>query len=63
MTPKMEDTHECHISNIFFPKPLIIFIVRSHTRGLLVIVFAIGPKVRVFKPGLGRWIFKGDESS
>jgi hypothetical protein len=27
----------------------------------VVIVFAIGPKVRGFKPGQGRWIFKGHE--
>jgi hypothetical protein len=30
-------------------------------RGLVVIVLAIGPKVREFKPGQGRWIFKGDK--
>jgi hypothetical protein len=30
--------------------------------GLVVIVFAIRPKVRGFKPGRGRWIFKGDKN-
>jgi hypothetical protein len=30
--------------------------------GLVVIVFAIGPKVHGFKPGQGRWIFKGDKN-
>jgi hypothetical protein len=30
--------------------------------GLVVIVFAIGPKVRGYKPGRGRWIFKGDKN-
>jgi hypothetical protein len=29
--------------------------------GLVVIVLAIGPKVRGFKPDRGRWIFKGDK--
>jgi hypothetical protein len=28
----------------------------------MVIVLAIGPKVRGFKPGRVRWIFKGDKS-
>jgi hypothetical protein len=28
--------------------------------GLVVIVLSTGPKVRGFKPGRGRWIFKGD---
>jgi hypothetical protein len=28
--------------------------------GILIIVFAIGPKVRGFKPGRGQWIFKGN---
>jgi hypothetical protein len=28
--------------------------------GLMIIVIATGPKVRCFKPGQGRWIFKGD---
>jgi hypothetical protein len=31
--------------------------------GLVVIVLAIISKVRGFKPGRGRWIFKGDKSS
>jgi hypothetical protein len=30
--------------------------------GIVVIMLAIGPKVRGFKPGRGRRIFKGDES-
>jgi hypothetical protein len=30
--------------------------------GLVVIVLAVGPKVRWLKPGLGRCIFKGDKS-
>jgi hypothetical protein len=29
--------------------------------GVMVIVLAIGPKVRGFKPGLGQWIFKGEK--
>jgi hypothetical protein len=29
---------------------------------LLVIVLAMGPKVRGFKPGRGEWIFNGDEN-
>jgi hypothetical protein len=29
--------------------------------GLVVSVLATGPKVRGFKPGRGRWIFKGDK--
>jgi hypothetical protein len=28
--------------------------------GLVVIVLAIVPKIREFKPGRGRWTFKGD---
>jgi hypothetical protein len=28
--------------------------------GLVVNVLTIGPKVRGFKPGRGRWTFKGD---
>jgi hypothetical protein len=28
----------------------------------MVIVLVIGPKVRVFKPGRGRWIFNGDKN-
>jgi hypothetical protein len=28
----------------------------------MVSMFAIGPKVRGFKPGLGRWIIKGDKN-
>jgi hypothetical protein len=31
--------------------------------GLAVIVLATGPKVRGFKLGRGRWIFKGDKKS
>jgi hypothetical protein len=27
----------------------------------VVIVLAIGPKIRGFKPGPGRWTFKGDK--
>jgi hypothetical protein len=30
--------------------------------GLVVIVFAVGTKVRGFKPGQGRWIFKGHKT-
>jgi hypothetical protein len=30
--------------------------------GVIVIVLAIGPKVRGFKPGRARWIFKGGKS-
>jgi hypothetical protein len=30
--------------------------------GVVVIVFAIGPKVRGLKPGQRRWIFKGDRN-
>jgi hypothetical protein len=30
--------------------------------GLVVIVLAIGPKVRGFKPGQGWWAFKGDKN-
>jgi hypothetical protein len=30
--------------------------------GIVVSVLAIGPKVRGFKPGQGRWIFKGDKN-
>jgi hypothetical protein len=29
----------------------------------MVIMLAIGPKIRVFKPGRGRWVFKGDKKS
>jgi hypothetical protein len=29
---------------------------------LMIIVFAIEPKVRVFNPGRGRWIFKVDKN-
>jgi hypothetical protein len=29
---------------------------------LVVIVVAIGPKVLDFKPGRGRWIYKGDKN-
>jgi hypothetical protein len=28
----------------------------------MVIMLAIGPKIREFKPGRERWIFKGDEN-
>jgi hypothetical protein len=35
---------------------------RSRTH-LANILLAIGPKVRGFKPGRGRWILKGDRSS
>jgi hypothetical protein len=31
--------------------------------GLVVIMIDIGPKVREFKPGRGRFIFKGDTNS
>jgi hypothetical protein len=30
--------------------------------GVMVSVLVIGPKVRRFKPGGGRWIFKGDKN-
>jgi hypothetical protein len=30
--------------------------------GLVVSVLAFGPNFRVFKPGRGRWIFKGDKN-
>jgi hypothetical protein len=30
--------------------------------GVVVIVLAIGPKVREFKPGWGQWIFKSDKN-
>jgi hypothetical protein len=30
--------------------------------GLVIIVLVIEPKVRGFKPGQGRWIFKGDNN-
>jgi hypothetical protein len=30
--------------------------------GLVVRILATGPKVRGFKPGRGRWIFKGDKN-
>jgi hypothetical protein len=30
--------------------------------GVMVSVLATGPKVRGFKPGRGRWIFKGDKN-
>jgi hypothetical protein len=30
--------------------------------GLVLIVLAIGAKVRGFKPGRGRWIFMGDKN-
>jgi hypothetical protein len=30
--------------------------------GVMVIVLAIGPKVREFKPGRERWMFKGDKN-
>jgi hypothetical protein len=30
--------------------------------GLVVIVLAIRPKARGFKPARGRWIFKGDQN-
>jgi hypothetical protein len=29
--------------------------------GVMVIVLAIGPKVREFKPGREQWLFKGDK--
>jgi hypothetical protein len=31
--------------------------------GLVIIMFAIGPKVRGFKSGIERWIFNGDKNS
>jgi hypothetical protein len=31
--------------------------------GVLVIMLAIGPKVRGLKPDLEQWIFKGDKNS
>jgi hypothetical protein len=31
--------------------------------GIVIIVLAIGPKVRGFKPSRGRYIFKGDINS
>jgi hypothetical protein len=34
----------------------------SGLSGEMVGVLAIGPKVRGFKPGRGRWIFKGDKN-
>jgi hypothetical protein len=30
--------------------------------GLVVSVLTTGPRVRGFKPGRGRWIFKGDKN-
>jgi hypothetical protein len=36
----------------------VTFVILS---GLVVIVLAIGSKVRGFKPDCGRWIFKGDK--
>jgi hypothetical protein len=30
--------------------------------GLVVIILAIGPKVRGFKPDRGRWVSKGDKN-
>jgi len=30
--------------------------------GLVVGVLAMGPNIRGFKPGRGRWIFKGDNN-
>jgi hypothetical protein len=35
--------------------------VRYASGGLVVIVLAIGPKVRGFKAGEGQWICKGDK--
>jgi hypothetical protein len=40
----------------------VIFTVRMHRRWSGGIVLATGPKVRGFKPGRGRWIFKGDKN-
>jgi hypothetical protein len=40
----------------------VLFVIRVIvvSCGLVVVVHAIRPKFRGFKPSLGRWIFKGD---
>jgi hypothetical protein len=40
----------------------ILLLFRVALGGLVVSVLATGPKVRGFKPGRGRWIFKGDKN-
>jgi hypothetical protein len=42
----------------------ITVFTRAHPVALggLVVVLATGPKVRGFKPGRGRWIFKDDKN-
>jgi hypothetical protein len=43
-----------HLHSLFIYRFVVI-------GGLVVSVFAIGPKVRVLKSDRGRWIFKGDK--
>jgi hypothetical protein len=52
--------NECTVTIMKHSRNLHSFVVLG---GLLVIVIAIEPKVRGFKPDRGRWIFKGDKTS
>jgi hypothetical protein len=36
--------------------------MNGNGNGVMISILAIGPKVRGFKPGRGRWIFKGDKN-
>jgi hypothetical protein len=47
------------VSPVIYRYPTMIQIVALG--GLVLSVFAIGRKVRGFKPGRGKWIFKGDK--
>jgi hypothetical protein len=44
-------------------KVSIFSVINLPSCGLLVIMFAIGPKVHGFKPNQRQWIFKGDKNS
>jgi hypothetical protein len=54
---------EVRFTSVIIPTNPIIYNISVVLGSLVVIVLAIGPKVRGLKPGCGRWIFNGDKSS
>jgi hypothetical protein len=50
------------LANTRLRGPFISSIIYRRCCGLVVIVLAIGHRVRGFNSGQGRWIFKGDKN-
>jgi hypothetical protein len=51
-----------NVCAVTFTQLLLRYVTVATLGGLVVGVLAVGPKIHVFRPDRGRWIFKGDKN-